>query len=115
MPLAIMRYSVDLYIPKDWKFNITNSLHANNLHKPEWTKKWGYYDPYYDEDTGRCSDWINYDEKENAFFCPPFRDETERFRLRFFSFFCRLFSRIRVIMAAIIMPISKKLIINTIL
>ena len=65
-----MRYSIDLYIPKDWKFNITNTLYANNLHKPEWTKKWGYYDPYYDQDTGKCSDWISYDKKENAFFCP---------------------------------------------
>ena len=70
VPFIPMNVSLDLYIPKDWKFNITNSLHANNLHKPEWTKKWGYYDPYYDEDTGRCSDWISYDKKANAFFCP---------------------------------------------
>ena len=81
VPLAIMRYSVDLYIPKDWKFNITNSLHANNLHKPEWTKKWGYYDPYYDEDMGECSDWISYDEKESAFFC-PMKFDLEKFDVR---------------------------------
>lgn len=39
VPLAIMRYSVDLYIPTDWKFNIANSIHASNLHKPERANK----------------------------------------------------------------------------
>ncbi len=70
VPLAVMRYSVDLYIPTDWKFNIANYLYANNLRKPERANKRGYSDPYYDQDTGRCSDWITYDEKENVFFCP---------------------------------------------
>ena len=81
VPLIPMEYSVDLYIPKNWKFNISNSLHSNNLHKPERTNKWGYYDPYYDEDMGKCSDWISYDEKENAFFCPMELD-LEKFDVR---------------------------------
>ena len=72
VPLAIMRYSVDLYIPTDWKFNIANSIHANNLHKPERANKRWYHGDY-----EWCSDWITYDEKENAFFCPMEFDITK--------------------------------------
>lgn len=70
VPLTPIRYSVDLYIPTDWKFNIANPLYANNLRKPERANKRGYYDSYYDQETARCSDWTTYDEKENVFFCP---------------------------------------------
>lgn len=66
VPLAPIRYSVYLYIPTDWTFNIANYLYANNLRKPERANKRGYSD----YDLGGCSDWISYDEKENVFFCP---------------------------------------------
>lgn len=65
VPLTPIRYSVDLYIPTDWKFNTQNHIHGNNLHVPERVNKRGY--SWYNKG---CSDRITYDEKENAFFCP---------------------------------------------
>lgn len=66
VPLARMSYSVDLYIPNDWKFNITNPIYRTNLRMPERVGKRGY--TWYNGQN--CSDRITYDEKENVFFCP---------------------------------------------
>jgi len=66
VPLAKMNYSVDLYIPNDWKFNITNPIYRTNLRMPERVGKRGY--TWYNGQN--CSDRITYDEKENVFFCP---------------------------------------------
>lgn len=65
VPLARINFSVDLYIPSDWKFNIANPIYKTNLHLPKRVNKRGYT-----YNTQNCSDRITYDEKENAFFCP---------------------------------------------
>lgn len=70
VPLAPMIYSVDLYIPKNRKFNTKNPVYRTNLHKPERMNKRGYSEYDYDPNANKCSELISYVEEENAFFCP---------------------------------------------
>ncbi|PZM86591.1 MAG: hypothetical protein DLD55_05295, partial [candidate division SR1 bacterium] len=66
VPFVPMNISLDLYIPQDWKFNTERASRLSNLHLPERTSKYGYAQCHMQP----CSDWVRYDEKENAFFCP---------------------------------------------
>lgn len=66
VPFVPMNVSLDLYIPQDWKFNTERASRLSNLHLPERTSKYGYAQRRIQP----CSDWVRYDEKENAFFCP---------------------------------------------
>ena len=70
VPLAPIIYSVDLYIPKNRKFNTKNPVYRTNLHKPERMNKRGYSEYDYDPNANKCSELISYVEEENAFFCP---------------------------------------------
>ncbi|RAL56901.1 hypothetical protein BSK20_01365 [SR1 bacterium human oral taxon HOT-345] len=70
VPLAPMIYSVDLYIPKNRKFNTKNPVYRTNLHKPERMNERGYSEYDYDPNANKCSELISYVEEENAFFCP---------------------------------------------
>ena len=70
VPFAPMIYSVDLYIPKNRKFNTKNPVYRTNLHKPERMNKRGYSEYDYDPNANKCSELISYVEEENAFFCP---------------------------------------------
>ena len=70
VPLAPMIYSVDLYIPKNRKFNTKNPVYRTNLHKPERMNKRGYSEYDYDPNANKCSELISYVEEENAFSCP---------------------------------------------
>ena len=83
VPLAPMIYSVDLYIPKNRKFNTKNPVYRTNLHKPERMNKRGYSEYDYDPNANKCSELISYVEEENAFFCPiKFNLDTRNIRNR---------------------------------
>lgn len=83
VPLAPMIYSVDLYIPKNRKFNTKNPVYRTNLHKPKRMNKRGYSEYDYDPNANKCSELISYVEEENAFFCPiKFNLDTRNIRNR---------------------------------